>query len=138
MVTPVQAQPPQAAAAPAQGQSPTVGGGLGNAAANPLPGKGQLQDIVKIKPPVGEPASSSPGAQAQQAAVQKAAEEISKTLSKAFQNFQVSVDDSLKRPVVRVVDANSGSLIIQVPSEEAVRIARRLDQLSGVLLKGKA
>ena len=136
MVTSVQTQAPQAAAAGPSGQAATVGGGLG--AVNPTPGKGQLQDIVKIKPPVGEPASQSPGAQAQQEAVQKAAQQISKELSKAFQNLQVSVDSSLKRPVVRVVDANSGSLVIQVPSEEAVRIARRLDQMSGVLLKGKA
>jgi flagellar protein FlaG len=71
-------------------------------------------------------------------AVEKAAQEIGKTLSKAFQNFQVSVDDVLNRPVVKVVDANSGDLVIQVPSEEAVRISHRLDALSGLLLKGKA
>ncbi|NBR98306.1 MAG: hypothetical protein EBT54_03800, partial [Betaproteobacteria bacterium] len=38
----------------------------------------------------------------------------------------------------KVVDANSGNLVIQVPSEEAIRISHRLDSLSGVLLKGKA
>jgi flagellar protein FlaG len=131
MVTSVQ---PQAAAMP---QPEVVGGGLGKDAA-PIPGKGQLQDLVKIRPPVGESASEQPGAQATKVATEKAAQEIGKSLSKAFQNFQVSVDNVLNRPVVKVVDANSGNLIIQVPSEEAVRISHRLESLSGVLLKGKA
>ena len=131
MVTSVQ---PQTAAAP---KAEAVGGGLDKNAA-PIPGKGQLQDLVKIRPPVGEPASEQPGAQATKVAAERAAQEIGKSLSKAFQNFQVSVDNVLNRPVVKVVDANSGSLIIQVPSEEAVRISHRLESLSGVLLKGKA
>jgi len=131
MVTSV--QPQTAAAAKAE----AVGGGLDKNAA-PIPGKGQLQDLVKIRPPVGEPASEQPGAQATKVAAEKAAQEIGKSLAKAFQNFQVSVDDVLNRPVVKVVDANSGSLIIQVPTEEAVRISHRLESLSGVLLKGKA
>ena len=131
MVTSV--QPQTAAAAKAE----AVGGGLDKNAA-PIPGKGQLQDLVKIRPPVGEPASEQPGAQATKVAAERAAQEIGKSLSKAFQNFQVSVDNVLNRPVVKVVDANSGSLIIQVPSEEAVRISHRLESLSGVLLKGKA
>ena len=131
MVTSVQ---PQVAARP---QPEVVGGGLGKDAA-PIPGKGQLQDLVKIRPPVGESASEQPGAQATKVATEKAAQEIGKSLSKAFQNFQVSVDNVLNRPVVKVVDANSGNLIIQVPSEEAVRISHRLESLSGVLLKGKA
>jgi|GEM_PF-1763372 flagellar protein FlaG len=131
MVTSVQ---PQTAAAP---KAEAVGGGLDKNAA-PIPGKGQLQDLVKIRPPVGEPASEQPGAQATKVAAEKAAQQIGKSLSKAFQNFQVSVDDVLNRPVVKVVDANSGSLIIQVPTEEAVRISHRLESLSGVLLKGKA
>jgi len=131
MVTSVQ---PQTAAAP---KAEAVGGGLDKNAA-PIPGKGQLQDLVKIRPSVGESASEQPGAQATKVAAEKAAQEIGKSLAKAFQNFQVSVDDVLNRPVVKVVDANSGSLIIQVPTEEAVRISHRLESLSGVLLKGKA
>ncbi|NCU86113.1 MAG: hypothetical protein EBV57_08945, partial [Betaproteobacteria bacterium] len=110
MVTSVQ---PQTAAAP---KAEAVGGGLDKNAA-PIPGKGQLQDLVKIRPPVGEPASEQPGAQATKVAAERAAQEIGKSLSKAFQNFQVSVDNVLNRPVVKVVDANSGSLIIQVPTE---------------------
>ena len=131
MVTSVQ---PQTGSAP---QAEAVGGNLGKTA-TPVPGKGQLQDLVKIRPPVGEAASEQPGAQATKVAVERAAKEIGESLSKAFQNFQVSVDEVMKRPVVKVVDANSGNLVIQVPSEEAVRISHRLDAMSGVLLKGKA
>ena len=137
MVTSVQ---PQAA------PQPSVPQGAGGQArpseeAPPVLGKSPTavsENLIKIRPPVGEPAAEQPGAQATRQAVEQAAEEIKKKLADAYKDLQISVDDVLKRPVVRVVDANSGQLVIQVPSEEAVRIARRLDALSGVLLKGKA
>lgn len=90
------------------------------------------------KPPSGEPASAQPGAQAQRIAVQKAAEQIDRKLAESFSDLRIRIDDTLKYPVVRVVDSNSGELIRQVPSEETVRIAKRLDALSGLLLRGKA
>lgn len=137
MVTSVQTQ-----AAP-QPSAPQGAGGQARPReeAPPVLGKSPAalsENLVKIRPPVGEPASNEPGAQATREAVAKAAEEIKKKLADSYKDLQISVDDVLKRPVVRVVDANSGQLVIQVPSEEAVRIARRLEALSGVLLKGKA
>ena len=90
------------------------------------------------KPASGVPASEQPGAQARRIAVQRAAEQIDRKLAESFSDLRISVDDTLNRPVVRVVDSNSGELIRQVPSEEALRIAKRLDALSGVLLRDKA
>lgn len=90
------------------------------------------------KPVSGVPASQQPGAQAQRLAVQKAAEQIDRKLSESYSDLRISVDDSLNRPVVRVIDSNSGELIRQVPSEETLRIAKRLDALSGLLFRDKA
>ncbi len=90
------------------------------------------------EPVSGVPASQQPGAQAQRIAVQKAAEQIDRKLSESFSDLRITIDDSLNRPVVRVVDSNSGELIRQVPSEETLRIAKRLDALSGLLLRDKA
>ncbi|MBU3694925.1 MAG: flagellar protein FlaG [Rhodocyclaceae bacterium] len=137
MVTSVQ---PQAAPQP---PAPQGAGGQARPReeAPPILGKPPTavsENLVRVRPPVGEPAADQPGAQATRQAVERAAEDIRKKLSDAYKDLQISVDDVLKRPVVRVVDANSGQLVIQVPSEEAVRIARRLESLSGVLLKGKA
>ena len=90
------------------------------------------------KPPAGVPASQQPGAQAQRIAVQKAAEQIDRKLAESFSDLRISIDDTLNRPVVRVVNANTGELVRQVPSEEALRIAKRLDALSGLLIRDKA
>jgi len=90
------------------------------------------------KPPSGVPASEQPGAQARRIAVERAAEQIDRRLAESFSDLRIAIDDTLKRPVVRVVDSNSGELIRQVPSEEALRIAKRLDALSGLLLRDKA
>jgi flagellar protein FlaG len=90
------------------------------------------------KPVSGVPASQQPGAQAQRLAVQKAAEQIDRKLAESFSDLRITIDESLNRPVVRVVDSNSGELVRQVPSEEALRIAKRLDALSGLLIRDKA
>ena len=90
------------------------------------------------KAPSGVPASQQPGAQAQRIAVQKAAEQIDRKLAESFSDLRISIDETLNRPVIRVVNANSGELVRQVPSEEALRIAKRLDALSGLLIRDKA
>ncbi len=90
------------------------------------------------KAPSGVPASQQAGAQAQRIAVQKAAEQIDRKLAESFSDLRISIDETLNRPVVRVVNANSGELVRQVPSEEALRIAKRLDALSGLLIRDKA
>lgn len=50
--------------------------------------------------------------------------------------FEISEVDS--RLITRVVDRETGELIRQIPSEEALRMARSLDQSSGLLLQTTA
>lgn len=49
-----------------------------------------------------------------------------------------SIDDATEKLIVRVTDASTGELIRQLPSEEALAIARSLDRLQGLLLKQEA
>lgn len=49
-----------------------------------------------------------------------------------------SVDESSGIRVVKIVDRNSNEVIRQMPSEEAVALARALDKLQGLLIKDKA
>jgi flagellar protein FlaG len=90
------------------------------------------------KPPSGQPAAEQAGAQAMRLAVQKAADQINRKLAESFKDVRISVDDTLNRPVVRLVDANSGELVRQIPTEETIRIARRIEQVSGLLFDSKA
>ena len=55
------------------------------------------------------------------------------TLESANNSLRFQVDDSVKAPIVTVVDQDSGEVIRQLPSEELVRIARSIESMRGVL-----
>lgn len=55
------------------------------------------------------------------------------------QNLEFSVDADTKKPVVKLVDTETGDVIRQIPSEEMLSIARSIDHFQqGLLLKQKA
>jgi flagellar protein FlaG len=72
------------------------------------------------------------------ASVQRAAEAINEQLRAAAQNIRFSVDEETGKTVVRVVDAETGDLIRQIPTEEAMAISRSLARLQGVLFDQEA
>jgi flagellar protein FlaG len=49
-----------------------------------------------------------------------------------------SIDESTEKTVVRITDASTGELIRQIPSEEALSIAKSLDKIQGLLLTQQA
>ena len=48
-------------------------------------------------------------------------------------SLRFHVDDVLDRPVVTVVDKNSGAVIRQLPSEEVVRAIHNIEYMRGIL-----
>ncbi|MBI3375630.1 MAG: flagellar protein FlaG [Betaproteobacteria bacterium] len=91
-------------------------------------------------PPPPAPAGTAP-AQAKVAApeqVEQAAQLISKAIQPLSRNLRFSVDGTTGKTVVRVEDTETGNLIRQIPSQEALDIARVLDRMQGLLLNGKA
>lgn len=81
-------------------------------------------------PAVVTPSNSDSGKEAQSRANFAAnSEEVAAKLAEAAggqTDLQFRVDESLGRVIVSVVDAKSGEVIRQMPSEEALRIARHL------------
>jgi len=51
-------------------------------------------------------------------------------------NFQL--DDSTGRVVVKVVDGSSGEVVRQIPSEEALELAARLEDMRSLLFREEA
>ena len=70
--------------------------------------------------------------------VKEAAHQINEHLNALRQGLEFSVDDETGTTVVRVVDAETGETIRQIPSEEVLAISRSLERLQGVLLKLEA
>jgi len=73
------------------------------------------------------------------AQIKEALNSINKTLKQASINLQFNVDTDTKRSVVKLVDGETGDVIRQFPSEDALAISRSIDKIQhGLLLKQKA
>lgn len=53
-------------------------------------------------------------------------------------NIEFSIDDESRRSVVKVVDGESGEVLRQFPTEEALRVARQLVKSGSGLVQDKA
>ena len=74
------------------------------------------------------------------AQLQSAVDGINHAMRQSSQNLEFSVDSSTKKPIVKMVDTQTGDLIRQFPSEETLAIARSIDQFlqrQGMLLNDK-
>jgi flagellar protein FlaG len=77
--------------------------------------------------------------------LEQALGDISEFLQNRNTQLAFSVDEATDRPVVTVKDADSGDVIRQIPSEDVLRIAERINELqsefgssAGLLLRGQA
>ncbi len=70
--------------------------------------------------------------------VKQAVQKIQGSVDNLAQNLRFSVDEDTGKTIIKVVDAHTDELIRQIPTEEAVEIARTLDKVQGLLFNGKA
>lgn len=73
-----------------------------------------------------------------QKAVVAAASKANQAIAAMKSNLQFTVDDNTGINVVKVVDTETKQTIRQIPSEEMITIAQRLDELKGLLVKNTA
>jgi flagellar protein FlaG len=76
--------------------------------------------------------------QPNEAQIRQAVEATNTALKVISSDLEFTIDDSTGKTVVRVIDSSTQQVIRQFPSEEMLAIARGVDRLQGVLLKGKA
>ena len=53
-------------------------------------------------------------------------------------SLRFSIDDDTGKTVVRVMDMQTNELIKQIPTEEALAVAKAIDKLKGLLVQQKA
>jgi flagellar protein FlaG len=63
---------------------------------------------------------------------------INKAIEMQAQGLEFTVDPDSNRTVVKIIDQNTQQVLRQMPSEEALEIARDLDKMQGLLLRQKA
>ncbi|MFF5865849.1 flagellar protein FlaG [Pseudomonas sp. NPDC012596] len=69
--------------------------------------------------------------------VKSAVSEIEKFLSSSRRNLEFSTDEESGKIVVKVIASETGELIRQLPSEEALRIAHNLSDVNSLLFDAK-
>lgn len=70
--------------------------------------------------------------------LKQAVDEINKSMDSLSRGLQFAIDEESHRPIVKVIDHQTQKIIRQIPSEEALALARSLDQLIGKLIDKKA
>lgn len=70
--------------------------------------------------------------------LEEAVANIQEVVQSISRDLNFSLDDSTGNLVVKVTDTKSGDLIRQIPSEEALNLAKRLDEVRSFLFEGKA
>ncbi len=70
--------------------------------------------------------------------VESAVSTIQEFVQSVRRNINFSLDDGSERVVVKVTDADSGDVIRQIPSEEALQMAENLEEVRSLLFNAKA
>lgn len=65
-------------------------------------------------------------------------EDIQQATKVMQRNLNFSIDDSTGFTVIKVTDALSGDVIRQMPTEDALRLAERLDEMRSLLFEAQA
>ncbi|MEJ5865545.1 flagellar protein FlaG [Pseudomonas farsensis] len=69
--------------------------------------------------------------------VKNAVSDIEQFLSSSRRNLEFSTDEESGKIVVKVIASETGELVRQLPSEEALRIARSLSDVNSILFDAK-
>jgi len=64
--------------------------------------------------------------------------EINKSMQALSQELEFSIDPDTDRTIVKVIDQRTQEVIRQMPSAEALEIAKALDRLQGLLIRQQA
>jgi flagellar protein FlaG len=118
-------------------------GNFGGVSTQPAPAQGEAPKAAAparaAAPVEATQQASLPPEQPTREQVQKAVEDVRKSISQtASNNLRFSVDDDTGQTIVRVTDVQTGELIRQIPSEEMVALAKALDRMQGALLRQQA
>lgn len=106
--------------------------GVANAPKNVASAASRSQIDRSAGAPNGTPLSAP-----MQAELSASVEEANRRLELYNQKLDIAVDSQTGVIVVKVTDAITGETLRQIPSEEALRITRNIDALTGILVDRK-
>jgi flagellar protein FlaG len=87
------------------------------------------EPVVAVEKPEADPTPSE---------LNDAVQNINKTMQSLGQDLEFSVDAESNRTIVKVIDQRTQEVIRQMPSAEALEIAKALDRVQGLLIRQQA
>ena len=91
-----------------------------------------IQAVEDVKSSTAEPEAQSPEE------LEKLAIDLSDMMSVMKKGLAFRIDESSGQSVVSVLDIDSGDIIRQIPNEEALELAQKLSEVTGLLMKTEA
>lgn len=115
---------------------------------NALPGFGLSSPSLSGAPAAAPPAPAAvvlapgigvrPAAPVAAADMQQVVDSINSRLQPVVGNIQFSVDQDSGHTLIKIVDKQTQTVLLQIPSQQALEIAKELGKLQGLLIKEKA
>ncbi|MEY3807730.1 MAG: hypothetical protein RI893_706 [Pseudomonadota bacterium] len=100
------------------------------------------QSAVAVSPatttPVLLPAQKDPNSPEHKQEITNAVKDINQFFQAAQRTLDFSLDDASGRMVMQIRDTTTNEVIRQIPSEDALLLAKKLDGLTGLLFKAQA
>ena len=107
---------------------------VGSSPAAPAAPATSAAPVVKATAPAPEPVKAlRVDPQQLQRQLQEAVAELNKQMEHTGVSLGFSIDESIGRSIVKVVNKESGELVRQIPSEDVVRVAHSIESLKGIL-----
>lgn len=103
-----------------------------------MPRKLSISNVDTAVSPVSTADSQVNNSPKSEDQVKQAVQKIQGTVDNLAHNLRFSIDEDTGKTIIKVMDVHTEEVIRQIPSEEAVEIARTLDKVQGLLFNGKA
>ena len=100
--------------------------------------KTSMSDTDIASPPVSTVRPKVDNKPESEEQIKQAVQKIQETVDNLAHNLRFSIDEDTGRTVIKVMDARTEEVIRQIPTEEAIEIARTLDKVQGLLFSDKA
>lgn len=68
-------------------------------------------------------------------ALEKTVNQFKERIQSVHRDLEFSIDDASKRTVIKVVDSETGETVRQIPAEDFLELARRMDDVEGLLFR---
>jgi flagellar protein FlaG len=98
---------------------------------------GAAENVVQ-KPQADSVAAVAESKDSDQEKLKVAVQQIEKFVQSVRRNLEFSIDETSGQVVVKVIASESGEVVRQIPSEEALKLANSLKDASSLLFSAKA